>query len=333
MEEANVVLSNNGDYVDESGTIEMEEMVNFNMPDDIIRNILARLPTKPLLQSRCVSTHWNRLITDPYFIKSKLRRKILLVSPDFHAIEDNGPLGDDVVELRHPNFECHVAYYTYRDISILGTFDGIVVFVVNHYNVVDKLLSFTSHILFYNPFTGSSEMLPDPYSPFYDNEHIYGFGYGATKDELKIVRFRDFTETPLYNWNTCDVFNLKERSWSSSSEIVIKRAYFLDHVGAFVNGFLYWFAVSKIVALDVKEMVISEIRLPVTCINTKTHLGTLHGRLSMITYTKNPFEFNMWIMKMTEQGVKNSWSETRLLTLDLEVRSYTGLEVISLMDC
>nr|GEX96894.1 F-box domain-containing protein [Tanacetum cinerariifolium] len=278
-------------------------MVNVNLPDDVIRNILARLPTKILVQSRCVSAHWNRLISD-FFIKSRSCRKILLVGPDFHAIEDNGPCGDDVVKLPYP-FECQKKDGVYRYIKAIGTFNGIVILVVNHHKYVDeRFKEFASHIILYNPLTGESEILPDPYSPFYGNKiHTYGFGYGTTKYDLKIVRFRGLTK-PDNNWNTCDVFNLKGRSWSTST-ILIEDAIFCDDVGTFLNGSLYWCALSKIVALNVNQMVISEIHLPFTGISRETHLGTLHGCLWMITPTENHVKFNMRVMKM-EEGVKNS---------------------------
>ncbi|KAM0053730.1 putative F-box domain-containing protein [Helianthus debilis subsp. tardiflorus] len=49
-----------------------------NVDDAVLHNILAQLPGKPLLQFRCVSKHWNGLISDPYFMKSRSRRMILL---------------------------------------------------------------------------------------------------------------------------------------------------------------------------------------------------------------------------------------------------------------
>ncbi|PWA94913.1 ubiquitin fusion degradation protein UFD1 [Artemisia annua] len=268
----------------------------------------------------------------PFTGQSKLPdniiRKILLVAPKFHAIVDSEPCGGDVVKLDYP-FECQKKGVRY--IRVIGTFSGIVVLVVNNRKNVEGMpKKLTSRIILYNPLTHESEILPDPYSPFYeDNIHKYGFGYGATKDDLKIVRFRGLTE-PDNNWNICDVFNLKERSWSTS-EILIKDANFWgDDVGTFLNGSLYWFALNKIVALNVNEMVISEIHLPFKGIKAGTHLGTLHGCLWMITKTDRPFRFNMWVMK-TEQGVKISWSESRSLILHLEYK-YCGFLILNLMD-
>nr|GEY14845.1 F-box domain-containing protein [Tanacetum cinerariifolium] len=142
------------------------------------------------------------------------------------------------------------------------------------------------------------------------------------------------TTIPDNNWNTCDVFNLKERSWSTS-EILIKDAHFGSDVGTFANGSLYWLADNKIVALDVNEMVISEIHIPYELLHAKidSRLGTLHGCLSMMTLThKNSHsnELYMWVMKTEEQGVKNSWSKSRSFTMDLE--NIYSVKIINLMD-
>ncbi|PWA44015.1 F-box domain-containing protein [Artemisia annua] len=50
-------------------------MASEYVPEDILCKILANLPVKPLLQFKCVSKHWNRLISDPSF---RSRSMILL---------------------------------------------------------------------------------------------------------------------------------------------------------------------------------------------------------------------------------------------------------------
>nr|XP_043616165.1 uncharacterized protein LOC122588088 [Erigeron canadensis] len=48
------------------------------VPDEIVNNILFRLPTKSLTRFRCVAKQWNRLISDPDLMKSLSRRKIFI---------------------------------------------------------------------------------------------------------------------------------------------------------------------------------------------------------------------------------------------------------------
>ena len=49
---------------------ESSDMPNAYFPDEIIREILSRLPVKSLLQFRSVSKHWKSLISDKHFIQS-----------------------------------------------------------------------------------------------------------------------------------------------------------------------------------------------------------------------------------------------------------------------
>lgn len=106
-----------------------------------------------------------------------------------------------------------------------------------------------------------------------------------------------------------------------------------DYVGMFLNGFLYWIASNKIVALSVEEMVISYVPLPVPDTlpdYTDIVWGTLHGCFCMITEAENIYDFNVWIMK--EHGVENPWSKVHSFRLPLELRSIPGWQVINAMD-
>ncbi|KAM3288200.1 hypothetical protein P3S67_021630 [Capsicum chacoense] len=51
-----------------------EATCHFNCPfqDDIIMEILYRLPVRDLVQFKCVSKLWNALISDPYFVNKHL---------------------------------------------------------------------------------------------------------------------------------------------------------------------------------------------------------------------------------------------------------------------
>ncbi|KAM3205369.1 F-box protein like [Capsicum annuum] len=53
-----------------------EATCHFNCPfqDDIIMEILYRLPIRDLVQFKCVSKLWNALISDPYFVNKHLDR-------------------------------------------------------------------------------------------------------------------------------------------------------------------------------------------------------------------------------------------------------------------
>ncbi|XP_042515312.1 F-box protein CPR1-like [Macadamia integrifolia] len=80
-------------------------MSSKNLPEDLIIDILSRLPVKSLLRFRCVSKPWCTLITDPSFIKMHLNRSLAINtnltliyknSIDFYSVDL------DAWELNHP---------------------------------------------------------------------------------------------------------------------------------------------------------------------------------------------------------------------------------------
>uniref|UniRef100_A0A6V7QW55 F-box domain-containing protein n=1 Tax=Ananas comosus var. bracteatus TaxID=296719 RepID=A0A6V7QW55_ANACO len=50
------------------------KMLSSAYPDELISEVLVRLPVKSLLRFRCVSRTWRSLISDPHLIESHRRR-------------------------------------------------------------------------------------------------------------------------------------------------------------------------------------------------------------------------------------------------------------------
>lgn len=277
-------------------------MDDARIPDDILRNILAKLPGKSVGQSRCVSPRWNRMISDSSFmIKSRSRRMIFLT--------------------HHKNLRDQYE-------KIIGTFKGIVIYVQ-----IDPNAKGILHTVLFNPLTCASKILPDSYNPF-DDPHfafVYGFAHGANLDDSKIVRFRASGSTSYNNLDTCDVFDFKTSSWSTLSMVIRYNKYEFDDVGTFVNGFLYWIATfcRKIMSLNVNQMIVSEIQLPNRHCFTELHLGTLHGRLCMISDTSNLIEsgYDIWVM-----NVENLWSKEFSFTLGFGVNYFHEFRVLNIVD-
>nr|XP_043638139.1 F-box/kelch-repeat protein At3g06240-like [Erigeron canadensis] len=328
-----------------------------DMPDDILCNILSRLPVKPMVgRCKCVSKRWNALISDPSFMMS--RSPLIYLeswgdeSDDEYTTEIPIPINptyildetresvtvdlDDSIFNLPPPEHGNADHRNRRFVTIVGTFSGIILLVVTDFTEFYPTFShhMDPHIILYNPATGVYEILDDdPNPPLFDNhyedKHAYGFGYGATVDELKIVRCRKYQSD---TWNTCDVLNLKTRSWSHPQlHITHQYTIFKDVVGTFLKGYLYWIintniysknGYSKIVAFDVDKMVFSEMHLPYPVINDENNcLGTCHGCLWMITNTADDtINFDVWAMNIIDQDVADnySWSKTCSLTIGLE---------------
>nr|GEV62443.1 hypothetical protein [Tanacetum cinerariifolium] len=251
------------------------------------------------LRSRCLSRHWNRLISDPYSMKSRSRHLIFPPIP-LHDLDDNVPF--DNTDLSMINLLSSFETLRKKEATIVGSFNGVVLMVIKDCrNSMDMVL--------YNPFTRVLRILPFPLparSPSY--KFVYGFGYGKNPNDLKIFRCRKCDVT-------YDVFSLKARSWSCSQDLD-PLVEFKDDVGTFINGFLYWFADNfekiVIVSLDFEKMVFSQMPLP--CSYKSSSLGTQRGCLCMTTKSDSGTGFDVWSMK--EQEVENIWSKTFTIRLD-----------------
>ncbi|XP_076936755.1 uncharacterized protein LOC143604038, partial [Bidens hawaiensis] len=224
-------------------------MANVDVGDDVLHNVLARLPGMPLLGFQCVSKHWNRVISDPYFMKSRSRRMILLPIPrPLAVIDDNVPAEDE-------------AHSTVRIPSLLEYHEK-----VDHTQSLNPCIKVTCGY-------ASAETTSPPC--------MIGFGYGATEDDLKLVRF----DKP-------------------------------DHPNRFC--FLYWLTTRFIMALNVKEMVFSNIELPSESIGALEDwlaglsFGSIGGCLCVINKI-GTVRFDVWLMKE-----ECSWTKAHSFTFGLE---------------
>ncbi|KAJ9562370.1 hypothetical protein OSB04_007530 [Centaurea solstitialis] len=215
------------------------------IPDDVLRNILSRLSAKPLMRFRCASKHWNSLITDPHFMNSRSRRMILMHS-SLAGLCAFDPKHQNVVKLTYP-FE-HQIY----GCKIIGTLNGIV------FLVLQKGMFGACTLILYNPLTRATKEVPGLPPPCCRisaiNGCLYGFGHG------NIIIGKPTCICPSRRtYNNCNVFSLKNGSWSTPKTTFVGGPEFVQKVGMFLDGFLHWIACSMfdefyIVVLDVTEM-------------------------------------------------------------------------------
>ncbi|KAK1409750.1 hypothetical protein QVD17_36279 [Tagetes erecta] len=224
-----------------------------NVGDDVLRNILARLPGKPLLRFRCVSKHWNHLISDPYLMKTRSRRMILLPFPrPLALIDDNVPAQDkahSMVRIGSPLDHQEEDI----EVSIVGTLNGIVLLALTDFS-----LRCHCQLILYNPLTCALKILEVMDTPVHFIPFVFGFGYGYGDHDLKIVKFYPsiYTTTPQ----------------------------------------VYKFSDFLILALNLKDMEFSKIKLPRTVEMEVLLLGSVDGCLCLVNKIGD-LNFDMWLMK------------------------------------
>ncbi|PKI68191.1 hypothetical protein CRG98_011390 [Punica granatum] len=202
--------------------------------EDILVDILSRLPARPLGQLKSTNKRWYRLISDPYFVKLHLerskkdttgaRQKVLKVSNRFCWKQQ----GIDTEFVGFKLFESggqEMAIPYHRDpitwpfqplksVKIGGSCDGLICLVIHS--------GHRPTIRLWNPTTSEYRELPnvchrrEP-NPVHEYWHssIFGLGYDSGADDYKVISdvsvFRRHDNA--LQETLVDVFSLRTSTW------------------------------------------------------------------------------------------------------------------------
>ncbi|CAI9775828.1 unnamed protein product [Fraxinus pennsylvanica] len=206
------------------------------LPQEMVREILLRLPVKTLLKFRSVCRSWLSLISSSEFMKTHLKissynsiyshNKLILGRSSnsldlytFPLYDQTGDLASmDTVPLDHPLFE------PVSMLRIVGSCNGLVCLVLG-----------LNTVIILNPATKKSRELPISSTSVFDTE--YGFAYDESNDEYKVVES---------GWTIADMDEIKTHVKVYSSKTDSCR--FIDGppgfvfigCGVFVNGAIFW---------------------------------------------------------------------------------------------
>ncbi|KAK9726059.1 hypothetical protein RND81_05G187200 [Saponaria officinalis] len=287
------------------------------LSEDIMTNILLRLPVKYLLRFKSVSWSWYDLITDPFFITRHVEwsRK---TSSKLHIVY-NGPS----FSLRHAEFDSF-DQDTVLDHPFVGQHHSAVVVGVSE-GLLCLCDTSTNNLIFpfalYNPTTRSSNVLPEPFFDVFsiNYEHFFGFGYDATSDDYKIIKITQLQKQNDTSGDHAQVYSLNTNSWKRVTRMPFRLTGLL-FTGATVNGIVHWVASSyfderpcdEIAGFDlasenyylIPQPPSLETILESRCI---IDIGVLDGCLSQVRSYLDIHLHDVWIMR--EYRVQSSWSK------------------------
>ncbi|XP_022740630.1 F-box/kelch-repeat protein At3g23880-like isoform X1 [Durio zibethinus] len=302
--------------------------ITHSLPEDIVVDILARLPVKSLKRFRCVGKSWCCLIQSPQFITahysfSKNKTCLLMKQVNFSprkamvSFISNQTL-DVVANLDIPSF----------------TDDPIHINILGHCNGIICLCDRFSGILLWNIATKEFKILPMcPFEcpPSSENTiDVAGLGYDSKRDEYKVIRIDTFWEGDfdrVPRGNRVALYNLTTDSWRKFNDNLTAEffnCHGIDQV--YSNGFYHCLAV-----VDSEELLLSfdmsnevfvttpfpDGRLGKNCRTTRylTYLMEINGSLGMLLchdYYVRYGCYDAWVLG--EPGLKNSW--TKLFTIE-----------------
>ncbi|KAD4384141.1 hypothetical protein E3N88_24309 [Mikania micrantha] len=278
---------------------------------EIIAEILSRLPVESLLRCRSVCKSWYSLISDPHFVKSHLTRNThhrliystvpkinLKICSLYDALYHNSVNALELdYPLKHPR----------KSVWIVGSCNGLVCIAIEE-----------DTLFIWNPSTRKSNRLPNCGSKSQPGCYVlYGFGYQDSTDDYKVVEISCiFKDRAKYD-TLVKIHSLKNGNWKKIG--AFPHGIPLDDSGKFSNGALHW-AASKdfgssyswmIVSLDLANESYCEVLQPAYDEGDKDlTLGAIGESLCVLCNYRG-IRADLWVMKV--YGVKDSW--TRLVSI------------------
>ncbi|ERN03152.1 hypothetical protein AMTRI_Chr02g263410 [Amborella trichopoda] len=284
-------------------------------PDDVIMNILARLPVKSMFRFKCVCKAWHKLTSDPYFIK-------------FHnemPSASSGVLVEIVQSVSNQsNFVCidsssHMAEFSLDFLSdrvkIRASCNGLLC-----------CASIPNRGVYYicNPATRQWRILPRtrtrPVTRYHpdDEANLVGLAFDPKFKKFNVVLagfYRPFGRRAL-DCLVCQIFDSETNLWRRS--IVTQNDVF-THMNrnqvVFARRSLHWltYSTSHILVLNLDKEIWMRIPLPnvlVGAYNCRVYLLELEGAVSLVQITEG--FMSIWVL---DDCVGENWVELERVNL------------------
>ncbi|PIA59639.1 hypothetical protein AQUCO_00400497v1 [Aquilegia coerulea] len=302
----------------------MNMMMKIALPEEILMDILSRLPVKSLMRCKCSCKDLIRVITSPYFVK--LHLKVSLNNP---RILFTATSNEHFTFKTTLDYEVCSAVSNYN-FSLIGKFK-----LVGSCNGLVCLSDYKTVVVLCNPVTKESIEVPfDLVEPLpaadYIRQFDLGFGHDPLTNTYKVIRIditfsaSDLGDCKVYLY-TLGSNNYKE--WKKlPTPGRLSKANYEENV-PFVNGALHWYKLldkcrfddkaqsldNYIIAFDVGSEKFQEIpAVSSELVKDRFYcLGVLQGQLSENAFNSSKELVDVWLMK--DYGVKESWSRLRTI--------------------
>ncbi|KAK6780697.1 hypothetical protein RDI58_022881 [Solanum bulbocastanum] len=277
------------------------------LPEELVTDILSRLPVKSLLKFKCVSQSWLALISSPEFVKTHLslnannneytRHKVMMLERTANTFRDcsvSSLFNNSFNEADDLDYPRQVPCYFY----MVGSVNGLIC-----------LVNQRKEFFLWNPSIRKYK-LSDRKTKTNLVYSVYGFGYDEFHDDYKVVVIFIIGRDHFSLQIEVKEYSLKSDSWRTVDNCPSMAP--LKQSGMFVNGKLHWVSI-----IDLKRIIISfdlaygkwgEMELP--CYwkrgrGTVLSLEVLGSDLSVLCDCDKTCMLDVWFMK--KYGVKESW--------------------------
>ncbi|KAK7318643.1 hypothetical protein RJT34_03347 [Clitoria ternatea] len=318
------------------------------IPQELINEILLRLPVKSLLRFKCVSKLWFSLISNPRFAKSHFdlaaspTHRFLLRSkhndPQVKSFNIEVLLDDDDSDVVNLDFPKPTPVPEHRYDPRIHIW-GLPLWNMGSCRGFILLSNYMGDLMVWNPSTGVCRRIPDSPSDL-PAAYLNGIGYDESTDDYLVVLLgvnplydpnEEYDADAVTDWPTrIQFFSFKTNEWvqvDGDYPQYIDNFYEELFTGFFLNGALHWQVISKdkqvnvILAFDLKRRSLSEIPYPqdlqelIDPTTQKIYLRVMGECLTLTKFISEDDKFEFWVMK--EYKVPSSWTLIHALPINI----------------
>ncbi|XP_059449913.1 F-box/kelch-repeat protein At3g23880-like [Corylus avellana] len=312
-------------------------MSSRDFAEDLLMEILSRLPVKSLMRFKCVSKSFYALITKPCFITKHLtshnpHREAILrrgkgsERPRFPmpaipnenqelALPRLSRLSDETLELSEDVDLSQLFQDEVSGVQLLGPCNGILCLVGTLKMTKDGDLQPGYEMVLWNPATRESKMLPPMDMPTSTFTSYFGFGFDPKTNDYNVIWILNF------DFRQCkvEVYSLSTNSWrvidsSPNPSLFIK----LPRFPSCLNGVHYWWACESedyfdegprhFIAFDMSNEVFQELLPPPTRGFYLEGIAVFNDSVTLILPSGNLMENWIEIWVLNESGVESTWT-------------------------
>ncbi|KAH0677027.1 hypothetical protein KY285_024828 [Solanum tuberosum] len=237
---------------DNTDQMQIDQVIRIYLQDEIMMDILTKLPVQSLLRFKCVSEFWNSLINDTYFrmkhyihSRNDQNSQKFLITESFYDKDDvynfsTSSLSMVQVVEDEQKLDCPSSCKP-TNVILFCSCDGLVLIFVSSRGLYDSSARLYEELLLWNPSTRESILLPHP--EFRVVYCVCGLGYDATSEDYKILAI-NLNADDSFN-TSIEVLSLKSGSWrrigypTGIQRVSGFRNCGMDYL-AFLHGAFHW---------------------------------------------------------------------------------------------
>jgi F-box interacting protein len=303
-------------------------MRNREIPEDLLPEILSRLPVKCLLRFKCVCKSWYALITNPNFITKhltwatshKTQRGAILNCWDSMGYPRVSTLSNETLELSGDVDLEQLFQLRVGGLTVIGPCNGILCLSgCPSLTYGEREFDDYELLVLWNPATRESK-IPSPIHRQLDMPDLtstFGFGFDPNTNDYKVVRILNFD-------SQCEVlvYSLSADSWRMIDSSP-KPSYFIRSTffPSYLNGFHHWWGYERkdnmkhqfLISFDMGNEVFQQLPLPPTEeYSCGGQIAVINESVALIRELEGG-RYEKWVLD--DSGVERSW--TKKLTMVL----------------